>query len=241
MSAAVSSPVVITSLTNAASGAGGAIAAGELVTLKGTMPGPAAGISFSGDTVAATLGGTQVWFGAYAAPILYSSATQINAIVPWEVAGQAQVSVEIQSAPGNSAGLNFQVANAAPGIFTNDATGGGQAAALNQDGSRNGPANKAARGSYVSVYFTGAGAINPAGITGSISGLGLQHATESVTATVGGVRAAVTFAGAAPTLVSGANQLNIQIPANTPAGSAVPVVIMVDGRPSAATATLSVH
>ena len=234
------SPVAITSLANSASGAAGTIAPGELVTIKGVMLGPATGVSYSSDPVATSLAGTQVFFGAWPAPILYASATQINAIVPWEVAGQSQVTVEVQYAGAGSASVVVPVANAAPGVFTSDSSGAGQAVALNQDYSPNGSTNPAAAGSYVTVYFTGGGATNPPGVTGSVSGLVLERLVQSATATVGNVLATVTFAGAAPALVNGVNQLNIQLSAGTPTGT-VPLVITVGSQASAATAMLSVH
>jgi uncharacterized protein (TIGR03437 family) len=43
-----------------------------------------------------TLAGTRVFFGSYAAPITYTSGTQINCIVPYEMAGQSQTVVQVQ-------------------------------------------------------------------------------------------------------------------------------------------------
>ena len=113
----VANPVSITSIVNSASGAGGAIAPYELVTITGGMLGPSSGVSYSTDPVATNLAGTQVLIGNWPAPILYASATQINAIVPWEVAGQSLVTVQVQSGNG-SASVTVPGANAAPGIFT---------------------------------------------------------------------------------------------------------------------------
>jgi len=243
--AAATNTVAITSITNGASGGGGAIAPGEIITIKGSTLGPAAGVSFSLDPVtglvATTLAGTQVSFGIYAAPILYASATQINAIVPWEVAGQSQVTMQVQYAGAGSASLTVPVASAAPGAFTFDSTGAGPAVAANQDGTYNGPTSPAAPGSYVTLYFTGGGTTNPPGVTGSVTGNVLQNLIQSYSATVGNVAATVTFAGAAPGLVNGVNQLNLQLSANTPTGNALPLVITVGGQPSTATATLSVR
>ena len=212
------SPVAITSLANSASGAAGTIAPGELVTIKGAMLGPATGVSFSSDPVATSLAGTQVFFGAWPAPILYASATQINAIVPWEVAGQSQVTVEVQYAGAGSASVIVPVANAAPGVFTSDSSGAGQAVALNQDDSPNGPTNPAAAGSYVTVLFHWRRRDQSAGRHRLGNRPGARTPVQSVTATVGNVLATVTFAGAAPALVNGVNQLNIQLSAGTPTG-----------------------
>jgi uncharacterized protein (TIGR03437 family) len=233
--------VSISALMNSASFVGGAIAPGELVTIQGEMLGPSVGLSFSSDPVASTLGGTQVSFGAWPAPILYASATQINAVVPWEVAGQPQVTVAVQNAGVGSTSLNAAVASTAPGIFTFSGMGTGQAVALNQDTTTNGPTNPATPGSYVSVYFTGGGITDPPGVTGSIFGRVVASLAQTATATVGGVPATVTFAGSAPGFVDGVNQLNLLLSSDTPAGSALPLVITVGGKASAATATISVQ
>jgi uncharacterized protein (TIGR03437 family) len=243
--AAPTKTVAIGSLTNGASGGGGPIAPGEIVTIKGSMLGPSTGVSFFPNpvtgTVATTLAGTQVSFGGYPAPILYTSATQINAIVPWEVTGQSQVVAQVQFTGAGSARVTVPLSSAAPGVFTFDSSGAGQAVAANQDGSFNGPSNPAAPGSYVTIYFTGGGPTNPPGVTGSVTGGTLQTLTQNYTATVGNLAAAVTFAGAAPGLVDGVNQLNLQLSANTPTGDALPLVITVEGQPSTSTATLSVR
>jgi uncharacterized protein (TIGR03437 family) len=231
--------VSISSLINSASFTGSAIAPGELVTIQGEMLGPASGLAFSTNPIAPMLGGTQVYFGAGQAPLLYASATQINALVPWEIAGQSAITVVVESAAGSTS-LNVAVADAAPGIFTQNSTGTGQAVAINQDGSMNTPANPAAAGSYISVYFTGGGVTNPPGLTGSVNDDVVTTLAASSAATVGGVPGLVTFAGSAPGFVGGVNQMNILLSPNTPSGSQ-PLAITVGGQSTAATATVSVQ
>jgi uncharacterized protein (TIGR03437 family) len=238
--------ILVTSLANAASGASGPIAPGEIVTIKGSGLGPAAGVSFSVDPatgmVDTTLAGTRVFFGSYAAPITYTSAGQINCIVPYEVGGQSQILMQVQYQVAMSAGTTLQLASAAPGAFTVNSTGSGQTAAANQDYSLNSASNAAAKGSYVTIYFTGGGQTNPAGVTGSITGTSvLKWLTQPVSVTVGGVAAAVAFDGAAPTFVDGVLQLNIQLSNNTPSGGSLPVVIQVGNASSPGTATLAVQ
>ena len=67
------------------------------------------------------------------AQILYTSATQVAAVVPASISGAtAQVAVSYQGAVSNA--LNIDVALSSPGIFTLNQTGAGQAAAINADG-----------------------------------------------------------------------------------------------------------
>jgi uncharacterized protein (TIGR03437 family) len=243
---AAASTVIVSSITNSASGAAGAIAPGQIVTIKGNGLGPTPGVSFSVDpntgTVASTLSGTRVLFGSFAAPITYTSATQINAIVPYEVTGQSQLVMTVQYQGSTSAGSPIQVASSAPGVFTFNSTGTGQAAAANQDGSLNGLSGAAAKGSYVTIYFTGGGQTSPAGATGSVnSGSILKYLTQNVFVTVGGQPATVAFAGAAPTFVDGVLQMNIQLNNNTPSGNSQPLVVSVGGVSSPGTASLAVQ
>jgi uncharacterized protein (TIGR03437 family) len=222
-------PVQVTSIANAASGVAGAIAPGEIVTLKGTGLGPAAGVSLvlnSSGGVDTALAGVRVSFNGIYAPVLYASDTQINAIVPYELAGAAVAVVQVTYANHASALTPIAVAEAAPGIFTVNRSGKGPAAAI-----RSGP--------YVALFFTGGGQTDPPGVTGSVNGTVLKRIPVNVTASVGGVPASVTFAGAAPLLVDGAMQLNLQLSPGTPPG-AQPVVITVGGISSPATATIEV-
>jgi uncharacterized protein (TIGR03437 family) len=116
-----------------------------------------------------------------------------------------------------------------PGIFTQNYSGTGPGAILNQDGvTGNGPGTPAAKGSVVSVYMTGEGQTSPAGVTGAIAPVNVPAPWKQpqlrATATVGGLPALVQYYGSAPGLVSGVMQVNVEIPANAPSG-AVPIVI----------------
>ena len=213
--------LTISTITNSGTGLQGPIAPGELFTIKGNNLGPASGISFSVNSaggVSTTLAGTQVMVGAVAAPILYSSATQINAIAPYEISGQSQVTVQVQY-QGSGATQALQVTNASPGAFTLNASGSGPVVAANQDYSINGPSNPAAKGSYVTIYFTGGGQTNPAGVTGSVIGSVLKWLTQPISVTVGNQPAIVDFDGSAPSFVDGVDQLNIQLSPSTPSGA----------------------
>ena len=246
VNAAPASPVVVSAVVNAASWTGGAVAPGELLVIGGAMLGPSTGVSGTVDPstgkMVSQLAGTTVLFDGIAAPLLYTSATQVNAIVPYEVAGCTQTMLQVRYQGVLSSGTTLPCATAAPGVFTFNASGAGPSAAANQDGTFNGPSSSAAKGSYVTLYFTGGGQTNPAGVTGSITGTStLKWLTQGASVTVGGVAATVAFDGAAPTFVDGVLQLNIQLSGSTPSGNALPVVIKVGSAFSPATATLAVQ
>ena len=238
--------VVVSAVVNSASWTGGTVAPGELVTIGGSLLGPSTGVSGGIDPVSGKLvtrlAGTTVTFNGVAAPLLYTSGTQINAIVPYEVAGCSQVTVQVQFQSSTSVGMSLPCASAAPGIFTFSATGTGQAAAANQDGTFNDPSSPAPRGSYVTLYFTGGGQTNPAGVTGSITGTSvLKWLAQGATVTVAGKPGAVAFDGDAPTFVDGVLQLNVQLSQDTPSGAAQPVVLTIGNVSSPNTVTLAVQ
>jgi uncharacterized protein (TIGR03437 family) len=137
--------------------------------------------------------------------------------------------------------IKLPVVVAAPGIFTTNSSGSGQAAVLNQDSSVNSSSNPAARGSIISVYLTGVGALYPAIADGSLGPLvaPFPAPVAGVSATIGGMDAPLTFAGQAPGLVAGATQVNIEIPRSVPVGAAIPVVIYAGGYVSAYTHTIT--
>jgi uncharacterized protein (TIGR03437 family) len=225
-----SSGIKINAVTNGASNQTGAIAPGEVVVLYGAALGPAQLVQFqpnSDGSVPLTTGGTSVVINGAFAPVLYSSASQVGAVVPFGVTGsQAQVFVQYNGE--SSAPVTVGVADAAPAVFTLNASGTGQAAAINnQDGSINGSSHPANAGAYVSLYATGFGQTNPPGQDGAPSVVPLPLAVPTPTVTIGGKTANVNYAGGAPNIVQGVMQVNAQVPAGLTAGDA-PVVILVN-------------
>lgn len=234
----------ITAVNNAASNLGGPIAPGEIVALTGSALGPEKLVLAqpnSEGVYSADLAQTSVRFNGLAAPLIYTSARQLAAIVPYGLTGQnAQVMVTYQG----EASLPFGVAiaPAAPALFTADSTGRGQAAVLNQNGSVNSAANPAAALSYISLFATGEGQTKPAGVDGKPAASPLPSPLLPVSVTIGGQiigPAQLLYAGAAPGQVAGLMQINVQIPANT-FGPSVPVTIQVGTTASPAGTTISV-
>jgi uncharacterized protein (TIGR03437 family) len=125
-------------------------------------------------------------------------------------------------------------------VFTIDATGTGQGAIVNQDGTVNSAANPAPRGSVVSIYATGEGQTSPPGVTGSVTQLDLKKPVLPVTVTIGGIGATVQYAGSAASVVAGLLQVNAVVPQGVSPGAAVPVVVNVGTTPSQPGVTMAV-
>jgi uncharacterized protein (TIGR03437 family) len=143
--------------------------------------------------------------------LLYVSANQINAVVPFEVAGQQNAQVQVTSGAMMLPAVSVPVVDSAPGIFTLDGSGGGQAAVVNQDGSINDDAHPAPRGSIVSIYVTGAGMMQPMPQDGSL-GAGATSVALSTVVRMLAFPATIYYSGDAPTEIEGLVQINFQIP-----------------------------
>ncbi len=189
------------------------VAPGEIVTLFGTNLPPNPVVTFDGIIT----------------PILYTDASQINAVVPFEVNPPLTV-LTVQGV----AGYNVPVFPSWPGLFTANGSGNGQVAALNEDGTINSSSNPAVAGSFVTVYMTGAGAMMPSLSDGQPGPLvpPFPAPVLNVTATIGGVAgfdgppAPVVRAFQAPGAAAGLVEVVLQIPAGT-AGGDVPLRIKV--------------
>jgi uncharacterized protein (TIGR03437 family) len=233
----------VNAVANGASFILGAVAPGEVVVIWGSGLGPAQLTQYqlnpASGLVGTSLAGTSVIFGGTPAPILYTSATQIGAVVPYSVAGP-YVQVFVQYQGQTSPPVPMAVAPVAPALFTADSSGKGQAAASNQDGTVNGAAHPAKAGSYISLWLTGAGQTNPASVDGQPGAAPLPKPVAPILVTIGGTSAVVQYAGQAPNTVAGVMQINAQIPSGTQAANAVPVVVQVGSVSTQAGVTIAV-
>jgi len=202
------------------------IAPGEIVAIFGAGLGPATLVSNTpqNGVFGTQLAGTTVMIGGVAAPILYTSANLVSAIVPYEINGQTSVNVYVTYQGQQSAINSVPVAATAPGIFTLNSSGSGQALAVNLNGTLNSASNPTPAGNYLILYETGEGQTTPSGVDGKLAPTSptatYPMPLQTVTATVGGVSAIVSYAGAAPGFVAGVMQINLQIPAGVPSGTA---------------------
>jgi uncharacterized protein (TIGR03437 family) len=235
-------PPQLDAVVDAASYQSGTVSPGEIVALFGTGMGPAqlaGGMLTSENQFSAAVAGVTVLFDGIPAPLIYVSAGQIAAVVPYEMGGAAtQVEVEYQG--NTSVALAVPVAASTPGIFSADASGAGQAAALNQDYSLNSQSKPAAAGSTIVLFATGAGFSNPSEIDGSLAASPFPTPLLPVSLTIGGVAAEVEYAGAAPGEIAGLLQINAKIPAALSVGPQ-PVVLTVGAISSQSNLTISVQ
>jgi uncharacterized protein (TIGR03437 family) len=239
-------------VTNAASYATNAISPGEIITLFADDPthpiGPATPARLTLDAngnVATTIGAVQVTVAGYNCPMIYASASQVSAVVPYEVKIYSSASVLVKYLGQGSNGILMNVVTTAPGLFTTNASGTGPGAILNSDLSVNTAANPAARGDIVVIYMTGEGETSPGGVTGKVTTVASPPAPLTPgpllqpSVTIGGQPASWTFAGEAPGFVSGVMQLNVVVPTNIAAGDQ-PIVVTLGGVPSQQGVTVSV-
>ena len=231
----IAPPAAVSSLSNGASGlAASSIAPGEVVLVNGGTVGPSPtvdGTMPTSGSMATTLSTTTVTFNGAAAPILFASASQTAVVVPYEVAGSTTASVVVAYRGQATAAFSIPVAASAPGLFTSAENGSVEVVALNQDGTVNGAANAAARGSVAVLYATGDGVEDPAGQDGVINGDIIHAPVLSVSVTIGGQTAQVLFAGSAPGLLAGVLQVEVIVPTAAAAG-AVPVVLTIGAASS---------
>jgi uncharacterized protein (TIGR03437 family) len=195
-------------VANAASNkAGGQVVAGEVISIYGPHIGPFPAVTAApvNGFMPTTLGGTQVLVNGIPAPLLYASDSQINAVVPFGVAGQAKAAIQVVN-QGAAAGPPFQAA-----VFAADPAGF-PGAVLNQDGTVNSAANPAAPGSTVALWATGV-RLNPYPTIpdGQVAAAAQDFFCCSVYAL--GHPLAVPYGGAAPGLVAGVVQINVTLPA----------------------------
>jgi uncharacterized protein (TIGR03437 family) len=207
------------------------------------------GTNLAGTTSAAStlplptsLAGTSVLVNGQAAPLFFVSPIQINFQLPWETAGQAQVSVAVSAGGITSSAQSIFLVASAPGLFATNAAGSGQGAIQIANtsvfaapvgsipGAQARPAN---RGEDISIFCSGLGSVANQPLSGVPAPIAppLPTTTAMPTVTLGGVQANVTFSGLAPGFV-GLYQVNARVPDNAPSGDSVPVVITVSGTAS---------
>jgi uncharacterized protein (TIGR03437 family) len=117
-----------------------------------------------------TLGNAQVLIGGTPAPLLYSSARQINFLVPPSVRpGASEIAVTVGGNPIASA--TVMVERSRPQIFLRTLDAARSAAVLNANGTLNTDENRAVPGELVTILVTGLGSVSDATSAGAMLAL----------------------------------------------------------------------
>lgn len=239
---AAGSPLGFT-LVNAASQTLQAVAPGEVISVLGSNLGPAGGVNVSPDgegRLPSEAGGVRLLIDGVPAPLLAVSQTEIRAIAPYEIEGRAFFEAEVEFQEVRTLLGGVPAAVSAPGLFTVDGLGRGQAQALNHDGSENGAGNPAERGTTITLRATGLGAVVPAGRTGAIASDERKVPVLTLAASIDGLEAVVVEARSIAGQAEGNFQVEVQVPEGVAPGLEVPVVLRAGSAASPSGVTIAV-
>jgi uncharacterized protein (TIGR03437 family) len=220
---------------NAANPTGGnVVAPRSIASLYGVNLAPAI-VSAGAPPLPNLLAGTTVINNSgNAYPLFFVSPAQINMQVPNNGSG---ITLNLTVMQGTrSVTVPVRVEAYAPGLFTTNGQGTGQAstviantATLAAPTGTTADSRPAKPGEYLSIYCTGLGLTTPsAGLGGPSPSNPLAQTNAKPTVTVGGVNANVIFSGLAPGYV-GLNQVNVQVPDGVAPGDAVPMQLSIGG------------
>ncbi len=208
-------------VARAAGFAAATLSAGSIASLFGSQ--------FAAESTGATsvplpsqLGQTRVWFNLRPAPLYFVSPGQVNAQVPWELAGQTNVQVVVTRNGAASLPVIANLAPAAPGIFLIRENAGVVVNA--STGRLVDRQTSVRRGEALVIYASGLGAVAASSATGvPASSTELEPTREPVAALVSTNGQAselqMLFAGSAPGFI-GVNQVNAIVPLSVPPGLA---------------------
>jgi uncharacterized protein (TIGR03437 family) len=255
----VASTPAIMGIVDAASYVAGPLSPGQLVTIFGTNIGPSTPtpMSITAGYVNTSLAGVSVTIDGQNAPLVYVSASQLSAQVPYEATTGNNKAVSVTNGANPAATTTVTIAATSPGIFTADGSGSGQAAALNYSASTsqyslNSSSNPAKIGDTVLLYLTGEGDYNATPLSGvaGASNTGyiipsslspLPQVSPLPTVTIGGADATVSYAGPMVGSMLGLLQMNVVVPVASTTGATVPVVVTIGGNTTQSGVTLAIH
>lgn len=181
------------------------------------------------------IGDTKVVLGGQTLPLLFASAGQINAQVPYGIAANTEHQLVVQRGNSFTVPEPVTVAAAQPAIFTLDQSGTGQGlvfAATEAGLVLAEPATPAKAGDVVVIWCAGLGEVDQPVMAGEGAPSSPPAITaDPVTVTIGGINATVQFAGLAPGF-TGLYQVNAVVPEGVQSGDDVAVVLTVAGQSS---------
>jgi uncharacterized protein (TIGR03437 family) len=221
-------PPKITSVVNAADGKL-PVAPGGLISVYGQQMAPV-NMATKEIPLPTALGESCLTVNGVAVPVLFVSSQQINGQLPFNVDGNAQMT--LRTPGGISDNFNFSILSAAPSVFRSGTAGPatGLATITRADnGELVTPTNPVHPGDSIVIWATGLGRTTPAIDSGMPSPSDpLPSAVIQPNIQLGGVSLDVQYAGLVPGSV-GLYQINASVPRSVPLGLSIPLVIAQGG------------
>jgi uncharacterized protein (TIGR03437 family) len=227
--ASATTPPAISAVANAANG-NTSVAPGGLISVYGAQM-SATNIATSQIPLPTALGESCLVVNGTPIPLLFVSAAQVNAQLPFNVGGN--VTMSIHTPGGISNNYNFVVQPAAPAIFLTG-TAGPETGLATVYRAANGqivtPTNPVQANDTLVIYLTGMGPTSPGVAAGTMTPTSLlTSVTQAPLLTVGGASLNVLYAGLVPGYVSGLYQINATVPPSVTEGLSEPLVISQGG------------
>jgi uncharacterized protein (TIGR03437 family) len=193
-------------------------APGALLSIFGTEL--ADGAASSGLPLPFDSQGAAVLVGNRRLPLLYTSSTQINTLLPYDIEPNTIHRLIVRRGNAISAARDLIVADAQPAIFSS------------ADGRAIAQVVQSAFGDTLVIYCTGLGAIDGELLAEMPAPLDrLLRTTANVRVRIGGVEAEIAFAGLAPGY-TGLYQVNAKIPEGLSRTEPLPMIVEAAGRAS---------
>jgi len=227
----------ISSIVSAADGSQ-PLAPGGLVSIYGNNMSTLS-LAAAATPLSTTLGDSCLAVNGSPVPLLYVSPQQINAQLPFSVAGNATLAIHTPGGISNN--FSFTAQPTAPSVFMGGVAGPATGLALivrDDNYQLVTPTNPLHPKDTVTIYLAGMGQTNPPIPAGQAAPSSpLSWTASAPVITLGGAALSVSYAGLAPGEV-GVYQVNATVPAGVPLGLSVPLAISQGG---AAAATLNVR
>jgi uncharacterized protein (TIGR03437 family) len=188
------------------------------------------------------VGNAQVTFDGALSPLLFLVNNQVAGVAPFGIAGKKTTDVQLIYNGVKSPVVTLPVGTSHISLLSANASGGGNGAILNADGTLNSPSNPAARGSVVTLFASYAGPLNVAGTDGrTTTSAPYPVPSGSLTVSMGGINAIdIKYFGNAPTLLESVQQINVGVPAGVQPGPSVPLIVTAGGATSQPWVTIAV-
>lgn len=228
----------IAAIVNGADFQAGPVSPGGLVTIFGEGLGPTElrAATYEGEFLPNVIEESKVFVDGRQASLIYTSARQLTALIPFATVHPARITVEYQGRV--SAPVEAPLNEAAPAIFRHG-DGTSRAVAINQDGTINSPANAGMRGQVITLFVTGQGIVHRTAEEGRFPA-GPEHPAPRLPVLVSfsGHQGEILFSGLT---YPGVLQINVRVPERAPIDANVPIRLSVGAHQAGAEATLALR